>query len=229
MKEIKKIIEEPVHGKKFYTKSNVIMLKRKLAEIYNMLHLEGLDKRKIIEIVSEFVKDNVSYKKSYFDCFTGKSKTFDYNNIKYRTAYGALVEGEAMCAGYAEALRILLGLYDIESYTILSKLPLERKKLLHYVVVAEANNGSGEYMILDPESKQYCEKNKIDYDSYMESCIYMIPNRIFTDNVLGKDGSGMLAEDYLKSSNVPRVTGTKKINELIRYIDKKTCIIEEKR
>ena len=65
MKEIKKIIEDPVHGKKFYTKSNVIMLKRKLIEIYNMLHIECFDKRKIIEIVSEFVKDNVSYKKSY--------------------------------------------------------------------------------------------------------------------------------------------------------------------
>ncbi len=228
MKEIKKIIEDPVHGKKFYTKSNLIMLKRKLAEIYNMLHIEGLDKRKIIEVVSEFVKDNVSYKKSYFDCFTGKSKTFDYNNIKYRTAYGALVEGEAMCAGYAEALRILLGLYDIESYTILSKLPLERKKLLHYVVVADADNGSGEYMILDPESKQYCEKNKIDYDSYMESCIYMMPDRTFTDDVLGKDGSGMLAEDYLKSTNVPRVTGTKQINKLIKYIDREACIVEER-
>lgn len=229
MKEIKNIIEEPVHGKKFYTQSDVIMLKRRLIELYNMLQIDGLDKEKIIETISEFVKCNVSYKKSYFDCFTGKSKTFDYSNVKYRTAYGALVEGEAMCAGYAEAIRILLNMYNIKSYTILSKLPLERKKLLHYVVVAEADNGYGKYSILDPESKQYCEKNKIDYNSYMENCIYMIPNRIFTDDVLGKDGSGMIAEEYLKNSNVPRVIGTKKINELIKYIDKEACIYEEER
>ena len=51
MKEIKKIIEDPLHGKKFYTESNVIMLK-KLIEIYNMLHIDWLGKRKIIETVS---------------------------------------------------------------------------------------------------------------------------------------------------------------------------------
>lgn len=124
-----------------------------------------------------------------------------------------------MCAGYAEAIRILLSLYNIKSYTILSKLPLERKKLLHYVVIVESRNNYGEYIILDPESKQYCKKNEIDYDKYMENCIYTIPTRIFTDDVIGKDGAGMLANEYLRKDNIHTVMGTKRINELIKYID----------
>lgn len=39
-------------------------------------------------------------------------------------------------------------------------------------------------------------KNKIDYEEYKEKCIYMLSDKIFTNNVLGKDGAGMLAEEY---------------------------------
>ena len=192
---IENIIEEPIHGRKFYTDDNIITLKRKLIEIYERINLEKLEEKDIIKYIGDFVKNNVKYKKSYFDSFTGKVEKFDYSDVKYRTAYGALVEGDAMCAGYAEAIRILLSLYNIKSFTILSKLPLERKKLLHYVVAIKCNC-DGEYIILDPESEQYCEKNKIDYEEYKEKCIYMLSDKIFTNNVLGKDGAGMLAEEY---------------------------------
>lgn len=217
--DVEKIIEEPVHGKKFYTKQDIIILKRKLIQIYAKLKIDEFDEEQIIKNVLEFIENNVSYKKTYFNCFNGKIEEFDYNDVKYRTAYGALVEGEAMCAGYAEAIRILLSLYNIKSYTILSKLPLERKKLLHYVVIVESSNNYGKYIVLDPESKQYCKKNEIDYDKYMENCIYTIPTRIFTDDVIGKDGAGMLADEYLRKGNIPTVIGTKRINKLIKYID----------
>ncbi len=216
---IENIIEEPIHGRKFYTDDNIITLKRKLIEIYERINLEKLEEKDIIKYIGDFVKNNVKYKKSYFDSFTGKVEKFDYSDVKYRTAYGALVEGEAMCAGYAEAIRILLSLYNIKSFTILSKLPLERKKLLHYVVAIKCNC-DGEYIILDPESEQYCEKNKIDYEEYKEKCIYMLSDKIFTNNVLGKDGAGMLAEEYLKNIEIPRVIGTKKIENLIENIEK---------
>lgn len=218
MKKIEEIIKEPVHRNKFYTKRNIMLLKRKVNEIYNFLKIEKLDNSNIIEKIVEFIKSNVVYKKSYFDCFIGKVNKFDYNNVKYRTAYSALVEGEAMCAGYAEALRILLSMYNIESYTILSKLPLERKKLLHYVVIVKLYDSNQEYKILDPESEQYCEKNKIDYNTYKEKSIYIIPDEVFTNNILGKDGAGILAEEYLKDNNVRRITGTKNINELMKNI-----------
>ena len=105
---IENIIEEPIHGRKFYTDDNIITLKRKLIEIYERINLEKLEEKDIIKYIGDFVKNNVKYKKSYFDSFTGKVEKFDYSDVKYRTAYGALVEGEAMCAGYAEAIRIFL-------------------------------------------------------------------------------------------------------------------------
>lgn len=98
-------------------------------------------------------------------------------------------------------------------------MPLERKKLLHYVVVAECNDYSNKYIVLDPESLQYCVKNNINYNEYKENCIYIAPNTIFTNNVLGKDGGGMLAEEYLKNTEIPRIYGTKNIEELINKIN----------
>ena len=53
----------------------------------------------------------------------------------------------------------------------------------------------------------------------MENCIYTLPTTIFTNNVIGKDGAGMLAGEYIKNSEIPKVTGTKKINEIIKHIN----------
>ena len=93
---IENIIEEPIHGRKFYTDDNIITLKRKLIEIYERINLEKLEEKDIIKYIGDFVKNNVKYKKSYFDSFTGKVEKFDYSDVKYRTAYGALVK-EKQC------------------------------------------------------------------------------------------------------------------------------------
>ena len=45
---IENIIEEPIHGRKFYTDDNVITLKRKLIEIYEKIKLEQLEEMDII-------------------------------------------------------------------------------------------------------------------------------------------------------------------------------------
>ena len=50
--------------------------------------------------------------------------------------------------------------------------------------------------ILPQYAIKYNEENKIDYEEYKEKCIYMLSDKIFTNNVLGKDGAGMLAEEY---------------------------------
>ena len=39
-------------------------------------------------------------------------------------------------------------------------------------------------------------QNETYYEEYKEKCIYMLSDKIFTNNVLGKDGAGMLAEEY---------------------------------
>lgn len=43
----------------------------------------------------------------------------------------------------------------------------------------------------------------------------MIPHEIFTNDLIGDDGAGILAKDYVKCSNIPRVTGSKDISKLI--------------
>ena len=47
---IENIIEEPIHGRKFYTDDNIITLKRKLIEIYERINLEKDKKEKIKKI-----------------------------------------------------------------------------------------------------------------------------------------------------------------------------------
>ena len=220
IERINSIINEPVHGRKFYTQEHLDLLKRKLFDISNSLNIDKLSKAEIIMLISNYVKNNVEYKKDYFDYFNGKCDEFNYDKLIYRTAYGALVCGQAMCAGYAESLRVLLSLYDVDSYTLLSKLPLDRKRLLHYVVVTSVNKDSDKYYVLDPQSEQYCNKNNMDYEEYKENSIYMLPNEIFTENVIGIDGAGMLAEDYIKNEEIPRVVGTKDIKVLIKQLKK---------
>lgn len=47
---------------------------------------------------------------------------------------------------------------------------------------------------------------------------YSIPNHIFTDDVAGTTGLGMQAEEYLSNYEIPRVTGTEELGELIEII-----------
>ena len=216
MYSFEKIINEPVHGRKFYTENQIELLQKKLIDINNTLNLDNQNQTEIINTVLEYVKENVGYRKTYFDCFTGKVENFDNTNLKYRTAYGALIEGEAMCAGYAEAIRVILNSYNINSYTLLSKLPLDSKRLMHYVVAVKNDIESEKYVILDPESEQYCLKKGYNYEDYIEKSIYFLPDKVFTDDVVGKDGAGMLAEEYIKYTDIPRVIGTKNIHNLIK-------------
>ena len=59
---IENIIEEPIHGRKFYTDDNIITLKRKLIEIYERINLEKLEEKDIIKYIGDFVKNNVKYR-----------------------------------------------------------------------------------------------------------------------------------------------------------------------
>lgn len=48
--------------------------------------------------------------------------------------------------------------------------------------------------------------------------IYVIPNTVFTNNVIGDTGLGMEAEEYLSHESIPRVYGTKEIGKLVEII-----------
>lgn len=217
---IESVIDEPIHGRRFYTQENIDSLKEKLCEIDCSLGIDMFSQQDKIKAILDYVKTNVGYKKQYFDCFNNRCNAFNNDYLVYRTAYGALVLGQAMCAGYAEALRVLLCYYNTCSYTLLSKLPLVRKKLLHYVVVACTDDDKDSFYILDPESEQYCVRKEMDYEDYKENSIYLLPTKKFTDDVIGTDGAGMLAAEYIEDESIPRVVGTKNIKILVNQLRK---------
>lgn len=214
------IIQEPVHGKKFYTKETLQELINYVRKICRTLEINKDTSPDIaISIVNNYIKHNVNLRHSYFDVFCERTEKFDQNELLYRTAYGALVRGEAMCAGYTEAVRILLSQYGITTYTVLTKLPGKNKRLLHYVAIAEyEKDGKIIYTVLDPERQANCEKKGMDYERYIANMIYALPDPIFTNDVVGETGLGMEAEEYLNHPNIFRVCGTDQLNILLGNI-----------
>ena len=106
IKAITDIIQEPVHGIKFYTKDTLKELVNTVYEISRSLELTSQSTPEtIISIINNYIKFNVKLRSQYFDAFCERTDCFDKNELVYRTAYGALVKGEAMCAGFAEKER----------------------------------------------------------------------------------------------------------------------------
>lgn len=221
--DINDIMKEPAHGAKFYNLQTALELIKKLAEIYYSLDIGKEDTETKIQRISDYVKENVNLRSSYFDAVCDRAGSFDRNELEYRTAYGALIKGEAMCAGYTEAVRMMLSLYEIKNYTLLSKLPGANKKLVHYVAVAEYKdkNEQTRYTVIDPEREANCEKKGIPFKNYKESLIYTIPDPIFTTDVVGKNGLGIEVEEYLRHEEIPRVVGTENVGSLIKEINER--------
>ena len=217
IKAITDIIQEPVHGIKFYTKDTLKELVNTVYEISKSLELTSQSTPEtIISIINNYIKCNVKLRSQYFDAFCERTDCFDKNELVYRTAYGALVKGEAMCAGFAEAVRILLSAYGIKSYTLLTKLPGDNRRLLHYVVVAEyKKEGNNKYAVLDPERQAFCEMRGLNFERYQSNIIYAFPDSIFTNDVVGETGLGMLAKEYFEHQEIPRVQGKENIGKII--------------
>lgn len=220
--KIAQIIKEPVHGKQFYTPEMFAELIDKVKYLKEKFEITSeTSKDKIIDIIQNYVKSNVKIRSQYFDVFCERDDTLNLDELIYRTAYGATKTGEAMCAGYAELTRILLALYDIESYTVLAKLPGKNKRLVHYAVVAKYQDKDKiKYRVLDPERLANCEKKGMDYERYVENMTFSAPHPIFTRDVLGDTGLGLTAEEYFNNPNVISVNGTKEISKIINEIEK---------
>lgn len=52
--------------------------------------------------------------------------------------------------------------------------------------------------------------------------IYALPDPIFTNDVVGKTGLGMEAEEYLSHEEIFRIQGTNQLDELVAKIKKIT-------
>ena len=217
IEKVYNIINEPVHGREFYTHEMFGELITKVNEIYEELNLtSGSDKEKIDKINS-YIMRNVEIRREYFDAFDERIPEFPKSEEVYRTAYAALVKGETMCAGYAEASRILLELAGLETQTLLSKLPGKNKQLLHYVTAIKYDCGSGrDYYIMDPERQKSCEKKGYDFRHYLLNMTFIKPNEDFYNNKIGTTGVGEKADDYIENSKPMKVVGKNKVDILFK-------------
>ena len=100
------IISGPVHGKEFYNPEMFQELCAKVDEILERLDLADLSTQEKIDTINKYMMENVKVRNEYFDAFREAIPMIPESELIYRTAYTALVKGEAMCAGYDEASRI---------------------------------------------------------------------------------------------------------------------------
>ena len=189
------IINEPVFDAKLYNETMIQELVDEIKRIINKMKItKDDDKILIMKKIEIYLQENVTIRMKYFNFFDEKSGKITEEELKYRTAYSALVKKNTTCYGYCEAVRILLLIFDIKSKTLLAKLPREKYKMMHYTTAVETE---GNYIIIDPERHSYCDYKNIDFLEYMRTVIYSIPNNCWCMNKLLNYGVGILAEDYL--------------------------------
>ena len=121
-----------------------------------------------------------------------------------------------MCAGFAESTRLLLALFNIESYTLLAKLPGANKQLLHYLVIAVDDNN--EFRILDPERQANCERKGYDFQKYLDQMTFILPDEHFAQNKVGKTGVGEKAMDFLQRETTIKANGITGAYELAKVM-----------
>ena len=212
---INAVINDPVHGAEFYTEEMHLELLYKVSDILDSLNIdESTPEEDIIKGINEYLKKNVSIRNEYFFAFRELINEFPPEELKYRTAYAALCEGEAMCAGFAEAARVLLESCGFKTYTLLSKLPGTNKQLLHYVTTVKYKAHGREHFVFDPEREANCDKKGRDFREYLLDMTYILPEECFYANKVGPTGVGPKADIYIKKVNPRRVVGKNEVGKL---------------
>lgn len=98
---------------KSYTEEQIIQINQKVDEIIEKEIKPTMDNKEKIKAIHDYIINNATYDKD-------KS---DKNITKYNssTAYGALLEGYAICGGYTDAMEIFLDRFDIPSFEVISE------------------------------------------------------------------------------------------------------------
>lgn len=217
IKRVCSVIEDPAHGKEFYTEEMFTSLLNKIEEVLNQLGIdEKTPESEIISRVNNYLKQNVKIRDEYFIAQREIIMEFPKDELPYRTAYAALCKGQAMCAGYAEASRVLLECCNFNTHTLLSKLPGRGKVLLHYVTAVEYDRGSGrKYFVFDPERESSCDRKGYDFKEYLLNMTYIKPEKYFYENKVGSTGLGPNADTYIAKINPPRVKGKNEVGKIL--------------
>lgn len=201
------VTEDPVHkveedGKnKLYNSEKYQILAERIFQIIKNYELndDKIPESIKLAIINDYIKNNVKIRHEYFDAFEERIPEIPESEIQYRSAYSALVEGQTMCAGYAEAFRVLCESVGIKSRTILSKLPGKNKHLIHYVVLATQNNGTTK--LFDPEREAACFRKNYDFNAYQNSMDFMLSSKRFNELKVGTNGVGLDVKQFIEKSH----------------------------
>ena len=106
--EIETIGKVTIHLNRNYTSEMKTIINYEMDKIINNNIKSNMTVRDKIKIIHDYIINNTKYDK----------ERSDKNNIQYMsdTAYGALIEGHALCGGYTDAMMLFLERFNIKSY-----------------------------------------------------------------------------------------------------------------
>ena len=99
--------------KKLYTEAQIKEINKVVDKIINDNISSDMSDEKKIRIIHDYIINNTEYDKVRND--TGDSK------YQSNTAYGTLLEHQAICSGYADAMELFLNRFNIKNYKVASK------------------------------------------------------------------------------------------------------------
>ncbi len=102
-----------VNISKKYTQSEIEDINNKIIQIYYELHLKGKSVEEKIKLFHDYLIKNTTYDETF-----ANSKKSVYNSSK---ATGALIEGHAVCGGYADAFALFLDYIKVPNIIISNK------------------------------------------------------------------------------------------------------------
>ncbi|MFA5602220.1 MAG: transglutaminase domain-containing protein [Bacilli bacterium] len=104
--------EVEININKMYTSDMKLEIDIKINQIINKVIKDTMTNREKVKAIHDYIINNTKYDSKYTK--TGKS------NYSSNNAYGALIEGFAICGGYADAMALFLEIFDIKNYKIAS-------------------------------------------------------------------------------------------------------------
>lgn len=96
-----------------YTNVEIKEIEEKVDAIIKELITDDMDNEAKIKVIHDYIINNTKY-----DVARSDNKVTNYHSD---TAYGALLEGYAICGGYADSMKIFLDRFDIPNFKVSSE------------------------------------------------------------------------------------------------------------
>ena len=97
---------------KLYSIHDIIVINNKIDQIYNEIITDDMSLDDKILTIHDYIVNNTIY---------DKDKVSGNSNYKSSTAYGVLMEGYAICGGYADTMALFLNKLNVPNYKVASE------------------------------------------------------------------------------------------------------------